>query len=200
MPIAVAIIRQWLCPAEFRIPAPDATRDWLGDVRRLVAELADTKVESDPPPTVDQVRLLIEIANGAWRLRRRMIDPATGDAKDTFRREAHHLETVWEALAEGGLRILDHDGEPFELGRSMKVATRVPTQGISRERVQDTIRPTIYYKNRHVQQAEVVVETPLKPPPASEPATEARNDVPNDASDISEPPHAEPAGEPVKGE
>ena len=94
--------------------------------------------------------MLIEISNGVWRLRRRMVDRDTGEPKQEFRREAYHLESVWQALADGGVKILDHDGEPFDAGRSMKVATWVSTEGVTKNRIQETIAPTIYYGARHV--------------------------------------------------
>jgi hypothetical protein len=161
MKTLLANLHQWLLPAEFRIPEPPSSQEWLGEIRHFIEKL-DTAGKDQLSP--EQLRLLLDISNGAWRLRRRMVDRKTGEAKDEFRREAYHLEAIWEALHEGGIRIQEHDGEPFDAGRSMKVVSWIPTEGITRNQIQETLKPTIYYNQRHVQQAEIIVEIPENTP------------------------------------
>jgi hypothetical protein len=58
------------------------------------------------------------------------------------------------------VKIYDHTGEEFDAGRSIKVLAYQPTPGLTRERVTDTIKPTIYVHDDLVQIGEVIVGTP----------------------------------------
>ena len=180
MHAVIAFLRQSIVPVEFRIAEPDTPQE--GE-QPLAPEEAPLET-SLAGLAATQLRMLIEISNAVWRLRRRMFDRETAEAKQEFRREAYHLETIWQALTDGGIKILDHDGEPFDAGRSMKVATWVPTEGVTRSHIQETILPTIYYCGRHVQQAQVIVETPaaLETPAADAVETPAAEAAGTDAT------------------
>lgn len=103
---------------------------------------------------------LIAIASNAWKAKVRLsrFDSSTNGDID---RMGRHMDAIAEALATLGLEIKDHTGEPFDYGQSLKVAASEPKEGISREFVSETIRPTIYINGVLIQQGEVVIDTPI---------------------------------------
>jgi hypothetical protein len=174
----LANLRQLVFPREFRIAEPPWPDDWLETLRKL-AELPPA-----PPPgpeDTERVRFLADLSTGIWRLRQKMVEPGTERPKEQFRREYRHLESVWDVLRQAGMEIQDHTGKPFDSGQALKVLAFQPTPGVRRERVQETVKPTIYYKGRHIQMGEVIVESPEKkdgasgPSPSSTPAEVARD-------------------------
>ncbi len=156
----MAAIRQRLFPREFRIEEPPWPDDWLETLRKL----ADLPPPPPPPPPEDKdrIRFLADLATGVWRLRQKMLEPGTERPREQFRREYRHLESVWDVLTQAGMEIQDHTGKPFDSGQALKVLAFQPTPGVKRERVQETVKPTIYFKQQHIQMGEVIVESPEK--------------------------------------
>jgi hypothetical protein len=115
------------------------------------------------------LRLLGHIGTGLWRLRQRLLEPGSTQPREEMRRANRDLEGLWDTLAEAGVEILDHTGAPFDAGMSLKVIAFQPTPGIVREKVLETVKPTIYYKKQWIQMGEVIVAMPEK---SAAPATE----------------------------
>jgi hypothetical protein len=97
-------------------------------------------------------------------LRRRMTDRATGRALEHVRREYRHVESLWDVLAQAGVEIKDFDDQPYDPGSAIKVLEYIPKPGLARARVQETIKPAIFFRQRYAQIGEVIVETPETPP------------------------------------
>ena len=152
--------RQFFFPVEFRIAEPPWPEEWLETLKKL-ADLPPGP-PPNPPDDKDRIRFLADVATGVWRLRHKMLEPGTERPREQFRREYRHLESVWDVLLQAGLEIQDHTGKPFDSGQALKVLAFQPTPGIKRERVQETIKPTIYYNRQHIQMGEVIVESPQK--------------------------------------
>ncbi|WP_131738738.1 hypothetical protein [Actinomadura roseirufa] len=158
---ARATVRQWRWPREFRIrPA-----QWPDDVLALFAEVsaAETAEAEGPARDAEVVggapglseRSLADVATSVWRLRVR-----TAGLPDGMRSTTRHVEKAWDALAQAGVEIKDHLNDPFDSGLSISVVAFQPTPGLERERVIETIRPSVYLGDRRIQMAEVIVGTP----------------------------------------
>ena len=106
------------------------------------------------------VPALIAVASNAWKAKARL-SRLDSSMHSNIERMGRHVEAITEALETLGLEIKDHTGEPFDYGQSLKVAASQPKEGISREFVSETIRPTIYLDGVMIQQGEVVIETPI---------------------------------------
>ena len=106
--------------------------------------------------------MLADIGTGLWRLRQKMVKPGTNLPLDEMRRPYRHLESVWDALVQAGAEIQDHTDKPFDPGMSLRVISYQPTPGVRRERVIETIKPTIYFKGKPIQMGEVIVGRPEK--------------------------------------
>jgi hypothetical protein len=111
----------------------------------------------------DQMRLMAAVCIGLWRLRQKLLKPGTDQPLDEMRRAYRHFESVWDALKESGYLIQDHTNELFTAGMDLNVITYEPTQGIDKESVVETIKPSVYYKDLRIQKGEVIVATPGQP-------------------------------------
>ena len=158
-------------PPEFRIPA--STGDWSQLVSVLSSEspvLSAAGVAPDVSPPVGATGLddaaLANLCTGLWRARRRMVDPATGGAREDMRVPFRHLESVWDTLAKADVEIQDHTDElvPEYGAFALEVLAYQPTPGLSRDQVVDTIKPSVYVGGRLVQMGQVIVGTPEDTP------------------------------------
>jgi len=164
----MAILRQMAVPREFRISAQRALPRDLMEAQRTPAEPVELKgkAQRDAPLGMESDRFddqtIVTMCTGVWRVRRRMIDPATGVAREDMRMPFRHLESVWDTLVAAGVDIRDHTDEPVpEYGSvALEVLAYQPTPGLSRDKVIDTIKPSIYMDGRLLQMGQVIVGTP----------------------------------------
>ena len=136
----------------------DAT---LANVRSATPPAA-TGVLADNLCTEDPVlpKALSNIATNVWKARSRMVD-AQGEPREETKRIYRHIESILDSLALLRVEIRDHTGETFNYGMPLTVITTQPTKGINRERVIETIKPTVYWNRQLIQAGEVVVATPV---------------------------------------
>ena len=160
-------LRQWMYPPEFRIAPCVWPPELLAAIQQLAQALAAKATDGTPQPDAaaekKQIRFLAEVGTGLWRLRQKMLQPGTDRPLEEMRRAYRHLESVWDVLAEAGVEIQDHTDALFDPGMSLRVIAFQPTAGIERERVLETIKPTIYFQKRTIQMGEVIVATPETP-------------------------------------
>lgn len=107
-------------------------------------------------------RTVTELGTGLWRLRQRMIDPQSGEPLAEHRRSFRHLASVWDALEEIGVDVIDHSGQPYDPGQALVVLAFQPTPEVAAEVVLETIRPSIYMADKRLQVGEVIVGTPVQ--------------------------------------
>jgi hypothetical protein len=156
-----AQLRQRRHHREFRITAPPADEVlW----EQLAAVPADV-VEEPAVPQLDE-KLLADAATNLWRAQRRLArDGGPATARD--RQAGRYLLTCREALTDAGMVIQDHDGDAFHPGRSIEVLTFQADPALAGEIVLETVRPTIYLRERRIQTGQVIVAGP-PPEPSSE--------------------------------
>jgi hypothetical protein len=107
--------------------------------------------------TVDQPleHVLAEVATGLWRLYRRL---------DSGAPEARHVRRILEVLSDADIRIDDHHGVAFDPGLAIDVVAYQPTEGVDREQVIETERPSIFRGAATLQRGRVIVGVPVKKP------------------------------------
>jgi hypothetical protein len=156
-------LRQVLCyPDEFWIGAPE----WPGvskSTERLVTLLQTVLPETDLRRGKNEQELLLLIADigtGLWRIQRRLTSSSAESWGGDVKRLTRDLEATLDALRQGGIEIKDHTGEKYDTGMALRVITFQPVAELSCEKVIETIRPTIYYKDRIVRMGEVIVGKP----------------------------------------
>jgi len=165
-------LRQLFFPKEFRIPSSPWDQELEAALRRLIGaidqgrsvEQEGIEAEADSgrgrEVSGPNVRFLAELGTGLWRLRQRMIEPETDRPPEGMRRAYRHLESVLDMMTEAGVKIQDHTDDPFDAGLSLRVIAFQTMPGIQRERVVETIKPTVYLGGQVIQMGEVIVASP----------------------------------------
>jgi hypothetical protein len=110
------------------------------------------------PPNV--VKCLAAIANSAWRVKTKMLDPTTGEPHEPMARVYKDIERIYRHLEEIGFRIRNHTGEPYDDGQPMKVVTSEPRPEATRKYVLTTLLPTIYWNDHIIQHGEIEIAVP----------------------------------------
>ena len=152
-------LRQWIYPREFRI----AAMAWPAGMPVALDQLVKNLSRPAQPSREDtQIGLLAEVGTGLWRLRQKMLQPGSEQPLDEMRRAYRHLESTLDALDRAEISIQDHTGERLPEGgiTQVKVLAFQPTPGATHNQVQETIKPTIYYKGKMIQMGEVIVSVP----------------------------------------
>lgn len=108
----------------------------------------------------DLGRLLADLATGIWRLRQRF---TAHPPENELRRATRDLDALWDTLTQAGIEVRDHNGALYDAGQSLRVVAFQPTRGIDRDRVIETIKPTVYFQSKWIQMGEVIVGTPEQP-------------------------------------
>jgi hypothetical protein len=154
-------------PKELSLPNPDwpDPAELVRELEKLGATKGGAQVFVEIPAPF--VKATITVATNAWRLRTRLIDRHSGEIKEDVSKEdvkkmARYIESIYEAFAEIGIEIKDRTGEAFDYGLPEKVVTAQPQEGLTRERIIETLRPTIYWKEKLAQQGEVTIATPIE--------------------------------------
>ncbi len=166
-------IRQLRYPKGIRIQPPseiplDAVEPISGDTGLTPWE-ATPLAKLFPPETL--IRFFADLGTGLWRMKRRMVDPQTGNPLEEMRGPYRHFETVWDLFDSARIHIHDHTGEVLPKGgfTDLHVLEYQPKPGLIRECVIETIRPTISIKGSGanpdlvIQVGEVIVGKPDHP-------------------------------------
>ncbi|MBW2559148.1 MAG: hypothetical protein JRD69_10020 [Deltaproteobacteria bacterium] len=124
----------------------------------------------------ERMRFLADVGTSLWRLRQKMLHPGTDRPLEEMRRAYRHLESMWDAFTQANIEIQDHTNELFDSGMSLKAITFQPMAGIAREMVIETIKPSIYFKDKAIQIGEVIVGTPETPKDMQESKTRRPKD------------------------
>jgi len=140
----------------------------------------ETKSEGRKPPAMNVVETLsanyaketLAIVTNIWRIKSRLTDAHTKEPKEEFTKEdikkvARYLESIHDSFTQLGIEIIDRTGESFDYGLPEKVVTARPQEGISKELVIETLRPTIKWDNR-IYPGEVEIATPIAKPEKEE--------------------------------
>jgi hypothetical protein len=155
----ISSLRQWLYPKEFRIGAVT----WPPELPVALEQLV-SKISAPAQPSQDavQIGILADVGTGLWRLRQKILQPGSEQPLEEMRRAYRHLESTLDALGRANIRIQDHTGDliPEGEGLKLKVLAYQPQAGVIHKQVQETIKPTIYYKDQMIQMGEVIVSVP----------------------------------------
>ena len=149
--------------------ASPSSADLVTQVLREVAKVGESN-EADQKlgdNTTVMSKALISIAGHAWRLKTAVNDSESGEMKteltaQEMRKVANTLEAISQTIQELGIRVIDRCNEDFHPGLPDQVVTEEPLEGISKERIIRTIRPTIIWHQTMVQRGEIDIAVPVK--------------------------------------
>ncbi len=142
-----------------RLVSADLLDERLKEIKALndrLVHLEDAGVRSD----LETVAMIKDVCTGIWRIRRKIRTNDSAEPAPEMRGLTYALDKVWDSLANRGIEIQDHEGEPLSGGEDLNILTFQPTPGIGCEMVIETIKPTIYYKGAKIQAGDVIVGTP----------------------------------------
>lgn len=159
-------IRQLMFPREFRIAVPVWPTSYLESVTNIIqqieTELTNTIAvgNKEPEPSPDNIGLLADIATGLWRTRKNIVQERTDTPKEGMGKAFRHVQSVFDALETAGIQIKDHTREKWADGRSINVIAFQPMPDLTEEIIIETIKPSIFFNEQHIQKAQVIVGTP----------------------------------------
>lgn len=153
-------LRQWLCYSqEFRISASKYLG--LSEPLEALTDLAERTSASSQTTSKKEEELLdmaADVGTLVWRIQQRLA--ATGELPKPLQRLSRDVERTWDALTQGGIEIKDYTGGDYEGGMALRVITSQPVTGLARRQIIETLKPTIYYRDRIIQMGEVIVGVP----------------------------------------
>ncbi len=157
-------VKQLKYPKEFRIFPLEMPFAELRQLEGLIKNLSKSNPNSSGATISQEINkeFLAEVSIGAWRLKKKMTDPKTGEPLNEMSRAYRHLESIITTIEREGIEIQDHDGQPFDAGLSLKVLTYQPLPNIDKEFIYDTIKPSVYLKGERILMGEVIVATSQK--------------------------------------
>ncbi|MDP2950553.1 MAG: hypothetical protein Q8P22_13600 [Chloroflexota bacterium] len=155
-------LRQLRYPREFRIgPLPPPT-EALDTLERIAASLESLVCTPEGGSQREVDKLLAQVATELWRLRRKLelLDKTQPPAE--LRAILRPFQSAWDSIIQSGVEIDDHADEPYDGGMAVEVLTFQPCPELTRERVIETLRPTIYRNGQVIQLGQVIVGQPAK--------------------------------------
>jgi len=153
-------LKQWVrYPQEFRIGVPK----YLGLAESLEVLTDLLKHPSTNSQTISEkeeelLDMAVDVGTLVWRIQRRL--SATGELPKQLQRLSRDVESTWDALTQRGIEIKDHTGRDYDGGMTLRVIASQPVAGLVRRQIIETLKPTIFYRDRIIQMGEVIVGVP----------------------------------------
>lgn len=104
-------------------------------------------------------KLIADIATAVWRMRDKFKMVNIDDLPDEITKANRHLESIWDTLISAKVEIRDHTNEKYVPGMALKVIAFQPTSSVQTEKIAETIKPSVFYKDTLIQVGEVIVAT-----------------------------------------
>jgi hypothetical protein len=142
---------------KFQIAPPD----WSAEISAL-QRLASAEVSGVQEFQQKAATAFCDIAIHAWRMQRRTTDRVTKEVKEEYKTLHRSVAGILEALTDVGFTLRDREGEFYDYGLPERVVAAEKREGISREMVIETIRPSILFGEQMVKPGEVVIAVPLE--------------------------------------
>ncbi|MFW6691583.1 hypothetical protein [Streptomyces sp. MAR4 CNX-425] len=196
-----AALGQWRQPPEFRVPPPAFGPGQAAWVAGVLAEVeaaealagqalaeAAAAVEGAAVAAASEsaaaaeaaakrvgtgagARALVGAATGLWRALRKLDRDVGSLSAADLRQVRIQVRASRQALADDGLEIQDHDGEPFDPSLSLEALVFQDEPELTREVVLETVRPTVYFRGSRIQMGQVIVGRPVPPQTPDEETT-----------------------------
>jgi hypothetical protein len=153
------LARQMMQPAAFRIAAPCAYEG--PPPSGADADAPDGKGASIDAQLSLALRTLSTVATAVWRAKTKLDSESRAELPDGLRNVPRHVQAAWDALAAGCVQIDDPTGQRYVPGMAVNVLTFQPMEGIGSEIIHETVKPSVYFDNRLIQRADVIVARPV---------------------------------------
>lgn len=153
-------IKQWLLyPQEFRITIPKSlVLLEYAEEQHISLESPSAKARTISENEETLLDMAVDVGTLVWRIQRRLSD--ISELPANLRRVSRDLEATWDALTQSGIEIKDHNNQEYHPGMALRVITSQPVASLTRQQIIETLKPTIYYKDKILQMGEVIVGVP----------------------------------------
>jgi len=108
----------------------------------------------------DFQKLIADIATGVWRMRNKFSMVNADNLPNEITKAYRHLDSIWDTLASAEVEIRGYTNEKYVPGMALKVIAFQPTSSVQTETIIETIKPSIFYKHKLIQEGEVIVAKP----------------------------------------
>jgi hypothetical protein len=117
------------------------------------------------------IRALADLATNLWRAKQRLVGLIEkGSPAQESNKILRPIDSALENLENIGVRIEDYKGQPYVLGMALNVISSQPNSAILSDRICETLKPTIYFRDHFVQAGDVIIEGP---PSSSSPSQQS---------------------------
>ncbi len=121
--------------------------------------------QPDASKSHEMSKALILLAGQIWRLGNAVINSESGEVKtelspQEIKRVASARGVMQQTIDELGIKVIDHCNEDFHPGLPDQVVTEEPREGITKEQVIRTIRPTIMWNQTMMQRGQIDIAVP----------------------------------------
>ena len=97
----------------------------------------------------EQMRMMAEIGTGIWRMRRELSAGNNNLTQEQLRLPNRYLMGVWDRMSEAGFSIQDYTGQAEEAKERFFLIPQEMDSFSSELPGIETIKPAIYYHNKH---------------------------------------------------
>lgn len=164
-------LNQLKYPREFKIkPASLSDEDVKGlyELLKMLPDLDNAKSDIEAKSSEDHadnkqlLKIIVELLVIFWRMEKRIdqLKNANTIESDNYYKIIRYLSNAQDVLSKNDFEISDHANEINTGGEAYKVIAYQPEESFTEERVIETIKPTIYFKNKILQRGEVIVGQP----------------------------------------
>jgi len=160
-------LRQLRYPTEFRIRVPQFTRP------------------TSPPTDLTAARKLASVATCLWDIVRKLKPDDSEEPNKKHRLAYRRANNAIEGMKALGIVIDDPIGRRYPPGSEGMMKPHLqPTQGMTIEKITETVTPIIYYKDKLIQRGEVFVAVPQDADETSERAVDEKPEQTENTNNI----------------
>jgi hypothetical protein len=147
---------------------PPSTSELVNNISEILStnQKSDRQLDAASPVEAVLQRALIENANQVWRIHSALLDPENKEVKEQvtqqeIKKVANAIDKLMATFESLGIRIIDRVGESFDAGFPDQVVTEEQREGLTKEQIIRTIRPTILWNQTMVQRGEIDIAVPI---------------------------------------
>jgi len=132
------------------------------------AESEANQETASPTFSSKDVRTLADLGTNLWRARQRLLrlmEKESGAAD--FKKVLRPIESALENIESIGIKVIDLAGKPYIQGMALNVISSQPNSSLDADRICETLKPTIYFREQFIQAGDVIIEGPPSSPALS---------------------------------
>lgn len=116
----------------------------------------------------EDIRTLADLGTNLWRARQRLLRLLDkGSLGADYKKILRPIESALENMGSIGVKVIDFTGRPYVQGMALNIVSSQPNSSLKADRIYETLKPTIYFREQFIQAGDVVIEGPPSSPALS---------------------------------